>query len=89
MADVISWSIILGSGTLSSLLRIRLLPTTLEPVVRGADGLSVFFWFRCGTISHGLVGDSPADITPSADYVVFGVRGGAALSGGAGFGFGV
>jgi hypothetical protein len=43
IADAISWSILLGSGKLSSLLRIRRLSAMLEPVVRAVAGLPRFF----------------------------------------------
>jgi len=99
IADAISWSILLGSGTLSSLLRIRHLSAMLEPVVRAGAGLASFFWFRGGTVSHRLVGvGAGADVVaPFGVDVALGVGvvvgagfgAGAGARFGFGFGFGV
>jgi hypothetical protein len=89
IADPIPWSILLGSGTLSSLLRIGRLSAMLGPVVQAGAGLASFISFRDGTVSHSLVGVSAADVAPGSANVVHCVGVGAALGAGADFGFGV
>jgi hypothetical protein len=73
IADSISWSILFGSGTLSSLLRIRRLSALLEPVVGAEARLAGFFWFRGGTISHRLVSVSADVIAPFGAAVALSV----------------
>jgi len=80
-AEAISWSIILGSGTLSSLHKIRRLSAMLAPVVGVGAGLASFCWFRGGTVSHCLDG-----VGPFAVDMALGTSVGAGLSAGARFG---
>jgi len=87
IADAISWSILLGSGTFLSLLRIIRLSARLEPVVGAAAGLAGFFWFRGGTVSHSLAGVGTGVVTAIGVDVVLGVGIGAGF--GFGFGFGL
>ena len=76
IADTICWSIILGSGTFWSLLRIRSLSAKLYPVVGAGAGLARFCCFRCGTVSHRLVGVGTGVVTAVSIDVVLrvGVR---------------
>jgi len=93
MTDAIYWSILLGSGTLSSLCRIRRLSAMLEPVVGATPGLAGMFGFGGGTVSHRLfgVGVGADVIAPVGADVALGVgiAGGlsAGVCAGAGFGF--
>jgi len=89
ITDAISWSIVLGSGTLLSLLMIKRLSAMLEPVIGAGAGLAGFIWFRGGIISHHLFSVGAADIAPFHADVVLGVGVGAGLTAGAGFGLGV
>jgi len=56
IADAISWSILLGSGTLSSLLKIKPLSAILDPDVGAGAGPARAFllWVWGGTVSHLL-----------------------------------
>jgi len=93
MADDISWSILLGSGTLSSLLRVRCLSALLEPVVLAGAGQASFFWFHGGTVSHHVVNVGTDVVTflgldeAVAVGVVVGLGAGAGFGIGFGFGF--
>jgi len=85
ISEAISWSIVLGSGTLSSLLRIRRLSVKVEPVVGAGAVLASFVRFRGGTVSHCLVGVGTDVVTAVGVDVVLGV--GDRVGAGAWFGF--
>jgi len=89
IADAISWSMLLGSGTLSSLLGIMRLSAMLEPVVGAGAGLVSFFWFRGGTISHCLVGVGADVVAPFGVDVALGVGVGVVFGTGLGLGLGL
>jgi len=58
IADAITWSILMGGGTLSYLLEIRCLSAMLNRVVRAGPGPTEDFWLcvRGWTVSHVLSG---------------------------------
>jgi len=87
IADAISWSIILGSGTLWSVLRIRHLSAMLEPGVAAWAGLTSFPRFHGGTVSHSLVGVGTDVVTPFGVDVTLCISTGVGLGVCAGFGF--
>jgi len=88
MTDAISWSIVLGSRTLSSFLRIRRLPAKLEPVVGAGAGLARFFWFHGGTVCHRPVGVGAHVVSVFDADVAHLVGVDAGLAAGAGLGLG-
>jgi len=95
IANAICWSILLGNGTLSSLLKIRRLSAMLEPVVGAGAGWASYIWFCGGTVSHRLVGVSTDVVAPFRVDVALGIGAsigagvGAGAGAGAGFGFGI
>jgi len=88
IADSISSSISLGSGTLSSRLRMAHQSAMLEHVVGAGAELASFVWFRGGSVSHRLVGVGIQVVAPFAADVALGVGVCAGLGAGDGFGFG-
>jgi len=85
IADAISWSILLESSTLSSLLNMRRVSAILDPAVGAVPGpgLTGALWLlsRGGTVSHRLAGVG-ADFGLGADHGL-----GCSLSCRLGFGF--
>jgi len=82
ISDTLSSSILLGSGTFSSLLRIRRLFAKLEPFVTAAAELPDSIWFGSGIVSHHPVCVGSVDKTIISIDVVLGVSVFAAFSSG-------
>ena len=74
IADAISWSIMVGSGTLLSPLSMRLHSAMLNLAVGAGAGLASIFSFCGGTVSLHLVscGVGTDEIVPPSDYVALG-----------------
>jgi len=89
LADAISWSILLGSGMLSSLFRIRNLPALLNMVVGAGAKLADIISFRGRTISHRQVGDDADFVTTVSLDGFLSLSIGAGFYFGFGFGFGL
>jgi len=85
IADAIVWSIILGSGRCSSLMRIRRLAASIEHVVGDVTGLATILLFGGRTICHRRVGFSIDVVGPFVVDVALSVGVCVGLSAGSGF----